>query len=1190
MPQVYDLSAEYTSAAAPVAPMPKQRKDEGLVESAIDLAGGMLATAQGAVPWAEEIVAGIRAPIGYLHAKARGEDTTLYGEYRKGVLAARAIERQFRDENPKAGIAATLAGGLATAPVAPLRIGKGVKGVAAAGAVEGAIYGSGEGDDIEERLTNAGIGAGAGLVLGAGLGKVSQVVTRRREAKAVAKASEVEAAEKAAAARIVEREAAAAGPDAAPRTDVEGQGVLPGMEDILTNGQVIARARQEAVLMTPEQAQKVLDTAEIYDPAVAAADLNANLIRFNWKEADTAESAQSLIGAVQGVFAELYSKFPGRGDAARILRTLADEVGEDFGALSDYHAATENLVPYATAARTVLGGHASHLVQLAEKFEAGIRDAGSDATIALAEDLWRAIDRQAMLQAIVGGASSNVARTLRSFQDAARAGAGGQHEAIREALRRGAQIGVGDTAEAATMRGLENLKGDTNKLAQLIIKSKGDVTKLNKLAERLLTPGGRISSIAREAVGNMFSPTTGLVNLVSSGIHLAMRGTRLATSAGISRLTGEAQAAAINGAAAKAYAQGAISGLRTGLSRALWSLEGGLSTEALRVADTFDPLRQSRFSKVLDSARKNALLKFKSVDGNLTEFLRRDIDRAPAIIVNPTQITNLQARYDELGGPLGMALSVLTRGGAFAINTAGAVTRTATEVFIKAPDQLVAGLAREAGRRARAAELSMAEGLERGLTGDELATYLQKREASLLTQDADASDTHAVTAAAGIEEGRIVTFQEEMTGGWRSLSNGLYAADRLGIVFPFVQTPLNILRRSVIDYTPLRFLRDEARKELMSGDAAVRDRAMADLALGSIGLGTAFALADQGLIKGPDGGFASLARIDGSQSYSIEIGGVSVEFNRLDPIGFHLGFAGAVSEALEVAGEFDDVNQDDLIEKGLAMFSAGASAMLGYTLNKTFLTGLQDLTEMAQAAANGEWDRASAEGDKIIGSFAERFVPGAASQRYLDKLWTGQTAVAASFSDRMARDLLGFDDTPSVDWLGEIKQAGWFERGTGFRVKELSEDPLRQKLAEEDFIRRLPARSQDGVKLTSAQYLRFVQLQRFETVDPNSGLTFREALEDYALGGQWDADNSTLRGEKLTALTGRYTRLAKEALSMEDADFAQKQAAAKAGIDLRRAGASDEEAAAAIEQMMATPTTTLSDADIATLTGVLVEE
>ena len=45
-------------------------------------------------------------------------------------------------------------------------------------------------------------------------------------------------------------------------------------------------------------------------------------------------------------------------------------------------------------------------------------------------------------------------------------------------------------------------------------------------------------------------------------------------------------------------------------------------------------------------------------------------------------------------------------------------------------------------------------------------------------------------------------------------------------------------------------------------------------------------------------------------------------------------------------------------------------------------------------------------------------------------------------------------------------------------------------------VRRLPQRSQDGVKLSSAQYLRFVQLQRFETVDPQTGLTFREALEE----------------------------------------------------------------------------------------------
>ena len=1205
MAQLYDLSGlGADSAPAPKNPMPAQH------QSTEDQISGFLGQVADGTTFglADELGGGLGAVGRYIKEKANGNQTYTIGQaYTDSLAEARRRPNQFREEHPALALGANI-GGTLLGPGKLIKGAKTVLGAAGIATAEGAVYGFNSGEGEDSRLENAAVGGALGYITGGAFKGVAGALASRRAARAVVKANALNTAEKAAQERIATREVAAAaaaqpaaeagaaegGTAAAtprPKMDATGQGILPGFERggeaELTNEQRVARAREEVKLLSPEDAQKVLDTSKQYDPAKVMSDLNANLIRFNWKDLDDPEKAQSLIGSVQGVFAEVHKRFPTNREAGDYLRTLSDELGTDYSELEHYHAATKNLPAYADAARAVVGGHAAHLSELATKYDAlrAAQPAGSDEVISAADDLWRATDRQAMIQAVVGGASSNVGRTLASFRRSIAVGQDGEHEAIREALAKGKMDAPpGTTGDAVRNAGIEALRDNTARLARLIMQSGGDVAKVNKLAERLLQGNGRLSSISREATGNLFSPTTGLINTLSSGAHLIMRGTQLATAAGISKLRGDQASALINSAAASAYAQGTVAGLRAGFSKSLWTVAGGLAKEGMRVTDTVDPLRQSWLASSLSDIERQSMTAREAFGLDPLEFLRRDIARSPAIHIDNIDMQRLNGWIDQNGGWLRFPLRVLTTSGALTVNTAGAISRAATEMFIRAPDDLTGTIAYEAGRRARAAEMAMGKGIGAGLTGDNLQAFVKQEEQRLLTGGATASEQHAIVEASGIHEGKIVAFQEDLDGGWKAVTNAAYTIDPLGIVFPFVQTPLNILKRSVVDYTPLGALRREARLAMIGSDGVKRDRALADLALSTSGMAIAYGLASQGVLKGPDGGFASMHRLDGTDMFSVNIAGHTVEFNRMDPVGFMLGFAATVHEFLDVASHFDDVNQEDLGDKGQQMFSAAVSAALGYTLSKSYLVSLQDMAELGTRASRADWKGSGKLIGKDIAQYAERFIPASATGRYLDRMFTGQAAVATMFSDRVARDIIGLPDVPRTDWLGDIAKLSWFDRLTGIHGGPLSDDPLHRKLAEESFSCQMPARVQDGVQLTSEQYFNFLRIQRLEAVDPASGQTFREALSDYALGGEWDLANSFQRAAKLSQLSERYTRLAKDELEFRDADFARKRNAALARKYALKAGSSDEQANTEAHSFLDAPATpAVSDQELAEL-------
>ena len=154
-------------------------------------------------------------------------------------------------------------------------------------------------------------------------------------------------------------------------------------------------------------------------------------------------------------------------------------------------------------------------------------------------------------------------------------------------------------------------------------------------------------------------------------------------------------------------------------------------------------------------------------------------------------------------------------------------------------------------------------------------------------------------------------------------------------VLPFIRTPMNILSYS-FERTPLAPLVSQWRADVAAGGAR-RDLALTRMAMGTTMMAMGFDLADQGMItgRGPDDPAerANWERL-GIQPYSVRIGGAWVSYNRLDPFGFLLGFAGDMADMVRRAevepDEVDEINE---------LMGAAAVTISRAVLDRSWMTG-----------------------------------------------------------------------------------------------------------------------------------------------------------------------------------------------------------------------------------------------------------
>lgn len=317
-----------------------------------------------------------------------------------------------------------------------------------------------------------------------------------------------------------------------------------------------------------------------------------------------------------------------------------------------------------------------------------------------------------------------------------------------------------------------------------------------------------------------------------------------------------------------------------------------------------------------------------------------------------------------------------------------------------------------------------------------------------------------------LQKARTVTFTNSLGDTGRAFQH-LRRVPGMRWVTPFLKTPVNILtyaaRRS-----PLAPAVKSFREDIAKGGAA-RDRALAQVTLGTATALAAFSYAREGLITGggpSDPKEKAALYATGWQPYSIRVGDEWYAYDRLDPAGLLVGVAADMAEAIDAA---DDKDASDL--------AAGLVLAFAQTMkDKSYLRGISDTMSAIDDPDRyaGRWLR----------NFAGSFVPNAVGQytRASDPVLREVRTFADEFKARLPgsshtlfprRDIWGEPITRAEGVAGDGTAARLL---TPSRVSRDPTDPVTQEMLRLDLVPTKASRNVRGVELTPAQYDRLQAL------------------------------------------------------------------------------------------------------------------
>lgn len=162
----------------------------------------------------------------------------------------------------------------------------------------------------------------------------------------------------------------------------------------------------------------------------------------------------------------------------------------------------------------------------------------------------------------------------------------------------------------------------------------------------------------------------------------------------------------------------------------------------------------------------------------------------------------------------------------------------------------------------------------------------------------------------------------------------------LKVLMPFVRTPANILSYS-LERSPFALLGSRFHQEIAAGGHRA-NLALAKISLGTMTMLAGLDMASNGLIcgNGPrETGARQMHQREWGGSYRARIGNQSVQYNRLDPLGFQLGMAADI---------WDTINNltSDREQRSVEQIMVGSVfSIADNLLNKTYLMNVSALVE-----------------------------------------------------------------------------------------------------------------------------------------------------------------------------------------------------------------------------------------------------
>lgn len=937
--------------------------------------------------------------------------------------------------------------------------------------------------NLEGRLKNAIEGLGIGLTVDGVLHSI-RWLRRYRAAKAVSnerqladtetlkpKEPEVDAP-----ARAADEVAERVDPDldVAAREAIEGNGAAESLHT------VAARRLKSALNADPAKLRAVRELIDAGKPneAYELIDFNAESVDWDQLKAAVGEGGDKEFIRVINAFSEVFeTEMKSAKGFQPLAETLARGVGatvDDVLKLGRDVKGGIGLAARMSGADSMLYASTQRLRQLAK--QANKTNADQDMLA-----LFTHMDTHAALQATIKGSKSEIARAL-------------------HAMRKINTNNIDEFAEFdAIMRDTTGMNGEFRRhLAQRIADMK-DMNQINTLVRKSrwrrgldvaveVYINGLLSSISTLMLNNA-SNTLKVIEGISERYFAAGLGT---IRNGVRRTFGLDARERITFREANAFLYGTVRGFDA----------------AVRIP--FGKLLKGKFDEIEAADFGSTWRAFKDEKPFIDTRMRVDADTRQAIKVKDESEITLAEGIRQLN------LSKVDLN-AKAINTLGKLIRIPGRLILTS-DEFFKQIAYNQELYSRAYKAGDAAATAKGKTGKQRLAIIER-------MSRDYADFPPEDVRFGsMDFARYQTFQSDLPNGLaRDIENVINRHPMLRFVVPFYRTPVNIVKQTVIERTPLPFIKahkSEIVRRIAAGGPE-GDIALARMATGSIFIGWAMNQTMSGNITG--GGLSTTLlpnseRLDDIPPYSVRIGDTWYQYNRLEPLGMLMGLASDLATAAEW---WEDEDDSEFIEAASLVLTVITSNVT----DKTWFRGVADLVSALE------------DPKRYLKNYGQNLTttmvtPYSSLLRRINVEHDEIAREAWTWMDRWKASVPGFsDDVPiRYDLLGQpVKRQDYL--GPAWMSPVASgverDDPVYRELARLEFYYRKPAKDLFGVgDPVDAATFSDVMRRKGEVVV--GGLNLHDRLDSLINSGFYlDMLSDDGKGDAVKGIISSYLRAAK---------------------------------------------------------------
>jgi hypothetical protein len=868
--------------------------------------------------------------------------------------------------------------------------------------------------------------------------------------------------------------------------------------------------------ITPQQAQRLMERIE-------KAEANGSVVTdphyrslLGIDLSDSTLTTDEVLQAAE-LFEEATEKLAAKaGLGKKTVKGMESEVGKELrkgvtlGDLEDAFEQGKKGYVKTRIAQHVVFTTTAKVIRLREELMPEVLKGTEGARDRLAEELTDAAHRFTLARGIL----SNAGRALGVLSHGTRAREVDvaddifeltDVEAIRKRVSE-SMSKLGDTELAELLAKVRTL-ADSDKLEQVLLNPEN--------AEAFSTWHRAINSVSLFMRSNALTPATAIFNAASMVLHDFFRNdlAKAWAAAGLRRQGKVAEGLALQmerQAGRAVYWNAHKRGLEALLKRVKWEFW----TDVERIAGVG---WGSGVVAAKAQLKRSTMLADGFVPPDLREFRER-------IRLNITDTDAFNQQLAERRGDtaLGNLVYHLHRARAVTANTVDAFGSASMKLFTGAIDDWGREFIRVKETYAQTTRFAIREALDAGVPQDQLPSYVERRakelaelptaeimqrvDAALVASDeltgeaAFLADLHKVVQ----READEVLFMDGPQSGFGKASARYLAYDRLGIVIPYVKTPIRLFEQGVVNYGPFgRFSREV--KDILARGArpnATEDEKLAAVLMNAkVEVGTMVFQAGlvaglAGIVTATNGGFENSGNLDAGPPNRINLpGGGFVEYSRMDPFAFTLALGALVGQAFrEGFADGTEYDQQEALKTGL---STALLATKDSILDKAYMKSLQDLLSIPTGHNEGQIGSAL---EKVFLSAAPRFIPGAGIGRQINETFSDSAMEAVGFTDQILRHIpgAGYGMAPRIDPLGdEVKSR---VLGINFGNSELTEgepiSPVKKKLRELRIdISTIRAADPVGFELTSEELSEVRRIRAKEAYNAR-GLTMHEALEE----------------------------------------------------------------------------------------------